>query len=593
MILWNAGESSQQEGKTVSVSSWPVEMKLPPGSQLPNGAPVPLDAVPQADGTVKLSNGSIIPADDVTLPDGIKLSMFLSVSGEALTPSATMPDGSAPARLGEWQVQFGMPSEAVISLPSVTWPFGFKVPKGTQRIDGSLVPEDAVPQSDGTLKLADGTVIIADDVILPDGMKLSVFLNLSGEDPTPAQSMPDGSKPSPAGGWRRQIGLPEVSVASISWPFGFKLPQGSQSLDGTQMPEDAVPQLDGSVKIISDGTIISAEDVILPDGMKLSALLKPSTVTPKPVEAMPDGSAPSKIGEWRYQLPSMPDLSLLSFRWLFGAMLPRGSQLSDGSLAPDGAVPQRDGTVQLSDGTTISAEDLTLPDGLKLSAVLNPSTESLHPAKSMPDGSAPAKLGSWLLQLRVLSTKASSFRWQFGFKLPQGSQRSDGSVIPDNAVPQPDGTVELEDGTVIPAEDVILPDGVTLSLLLNPSGKSPVAASTMPDGSAPVPVGEWALRLATPSMPTFSWLAGVKLPDGCQLPDGSPVPADAVPQADGTVLFADGTIIAAADVTLPDGTKLIDIEKPDVEKDSESTMPDGSKPPLKKQRTWRWIKYII
>ena len=92
---------------------------------------------------------------------------------------------------------------------------------------------------------------------------------------------------------------------------------------------------------------------------------------------------------------SKPSVSGGSFRWTFGAKLPLGCQMPDGSLIPEGAEPQPDGFVLIPGRSKIPATDVTMPDGILLSALLSATGEAPTPAATMPDGSKPAAMWSW------------------------------------------------------------------------------------------------------------------------------------------------------------------------------------------------------
>jgi hypothetical protein len=84
------------------------------------------------------------------------------------------------------------------------------------------------------------------------------------------------------------------------------------------------------------------------------------------------------------------ELSVSVFNWTAGKKLPWGSQMPDGSVVPHGAVPWPDGTVVLPGGGSIAWEDITLPDGVQLSSILQPGSAVTSPAATMPDGSKPS-----------------------------------------------------------------------------------------------------------------------------------------------------------------------------------------------------------
>lgn len=156
----------------------------------------------------------------------------------------------------------------------------------------------------------------------------------------------------------------------------------------------------------------------------------------------------------------------------------------------------------------------------------------------------------------------------------------------------------LPDGRSILAAAVTLPDGTALVDVITPNGEAPSKAATMPDGTIPNQFGAWpwsqwdSASMQGFAVTSFRWPSGMKLPSGSQLPDGSIVPDGAEPKPDGSVLFPDGGSVAAEDVTLPDGTKLIDVTASTSDSPQASaTMPDGSKPD--KQRVWRFIKWVF
>ena len=167
--------------------------------------------------------------------------------------------------------------------------------------------------------------------------------------------------------------------------------------DGSPVPEGAEPQPDGSVSI-PGRACIAWEDVTLPDGVKLDFVVKPGSEVPTPAANMPDGSQPSKPFGFGWfsrlskpSLPSLPDVSLPSFSWEVGTKLPQGCQMADGKPVPEGAEPQPDGTVVIPGLPSISWDDVTLPDGVKLSSIVTPGGEAPTPAAKMPDGKKPSK----------------------------------------------------------------------------------------------------------------------------------------------------------------------------------------------------------
>ena len=75
---------------------------------------------------------------------------------------------------------------------------------------------------------------------------------------------------------------------------------------------------------------MSWEDVTLPDGVKLAAVLQPGGAAPQPVARMPNGTRPSEkfgFGWWSTVFKaSIPKFSLPVFSWTSGAKLPTGCQ---------------------------------------------------------------------------------------------------------------------------------------------------------------------------------------------------------------------------------------------------------------------------
>ena len=101
-----------------------------------------------------------------------------------------------------------------VSLPSFTWEVGAKLPAGCQTADGKPVPEGAEPQPDGTVVIPGMPSISCDEVTMPDGVSLASIVKPGAEAPTPADKMPDGSKPSKqfGFGWWSTISTPPVSL---------------------------------------------------------------------------------------------------------------------------------------------------------------------------------------------------------------------------------------------------------------------------------------------------------------------------------------------------------------------------------------------
>ena len=199
--------------------SWTFGAKLPLGCQLPDGSVIPEGAEPQPDGFVLIPGRGEVPATNVTMPDGIQLSAILKETGEAPTPAPTMPDGTEPAVMWGWagEYSFGWPQfpKPSMSGGSFTWKFGAKLPLGCQLPDGSFIGEGAEPQPDGFVLIPGGRKVPASDVTLPDGILLSALLNATGEAPTPAPTMPDGSKPAAMWSWYTSGGAPGALLAGI------------------------------------------------------------------------------------------------------------------------------------------------------------------------------------------------------------------------------------------------------------------------------------------------------------------------------------------------------------------------------------------
>lgn len=313
--------------------------------------------------------------------------------------------------------------------------------------------------------------------------------------------------------------------ASFTWKIGAKLPAGSQKADGTVLPGNAEPQPDGTV-LIPGMASIEWGDVTLPDGIKLSSILAAGGKTPEPVAFMPDGSRPSqRVGfGWstnvdKSAVPGLSGLQRASFNWKIGAKLPKGSQRADGTVIPSNAVPQPDGTVIILGMASIAWDEVTLPDGIKLSSILVPNGLPLTPEVLMPNGTRPSQpVGfSWsdnvtnMSALELPEFEIPSFKWTVGAKLPPGSQKSDGTVLPGNAEPQPDGTVLIPGMASISWDEVTLPDGVKLDVLLQSGDdEEPTPEKTMPDGSDPSLRTAWAGSVyRKPSMPVIGMLGFV------------------------------------------------------------------------------------
>lgn len=172
----------------------------------------------------------------------------------------------------------------------------------------------------------------------------------------------------------------DASVTVWNVVAGSILPEGSQLLDGTPVPQGSQLQVDGSV-LLPDGTKLAAGEITLPGRVQLSTVLTTGgTVTVSSEEL--SGSIPSGT-------------PLPSFGWPVGMKLPGGSQLQDGSQVPTGAEPQPDGSVLLPDGSTVPAENVTLPDGTALTDVTRPTGAASVKAELMPDGSKPSPERRW------------------------------------------------------------------------------------------------------------------------------------------------------------------------------------------------------
>ena len=64
-------------------------------------------------------------------------------------------------------------------------------------------------------------------------------------------------------------------------------------------------------------------------------------------------------------------------------------------------------------------------------------------------------------------------------------------------------------------------------------------------GLRTVPEGGWTMFTQAPSQQTFSWPAGMKVPQGTMMHDGTSVPEGAEPQPDGTLKLPTGSVSPA------------------------------------------------
>ena len=175
-------------------------------------------------------------------------------------PSADDTSKLAPSQLSTDDIQKPASSKPTVqeggwtmytqtsSQQTFSWPTGMKVPQGTMTHDGTPVPEDAEPQPDGTLKLPTGSVIPAEGVVLPDGLKIIDVMKPTGEAPKPVASMPDGSKPSQQGGWEWTKWSTAVPSANV--------------MDAPLVSEQVVPKTEEPSKSTSPSDVLSTA---LPD----------------------------------------------------------------------------------------------------------------------------------------------------------------------------------------------------------------------------------------------------------------------------------------------------------------------------------------
>ena len=178
---------------------------------------------------------------------------------------------------------------------------------------------------------------------MPDGTKVTDATNPTGKTPTPVKKMPDGSKPSSVTtGWWTSLWT--VShMPSWRWPSGTKLPSGCQKLDGSRLPDGAEPQPDGYILLI-DGSRIPAEEVVMPDGTKVTDATNPTGNTPTPVKKMPDGSKPSSVttvtsGWWTAMWTSTAEPTMSPSTAYVRADVPSTSLPGGVSLCTDLSVP--------------------------------------------------------------------------------------------------------------------------------------------------------------------------------------------------------------------------------------------------------------
>ena len=59
------------------------------------------------------------------------------------------------------------------------------------------------------------------------------------------------------------------------------------------------------------------------------------------------------------------------FNWNASMKIPEGAQMPDGKPVPEGAMPQADGSVTIPGGASLKWGDITLPDGFKLTSIID------------------------------------------------------------------------------------------------------------------------------------------------------------------------------------------------------------------------------
>lgn len=79
-----------------------------------------------------------------------------------------------------------------------------------------------------------------------------------------------------------------------------------------------------------------------------------------------------------------------------GSALPEGSRMPDGSPVPVGAKQQPDGSVLLPDGSSVTSEEVSLPTGMKLSAVTTSAAPTAPVDSEAPE--SPSQVEKPLLQ---------------------------------------------------------------------------------------------------------------------------------------------------------------------------------------------------
>ena len=278
--------------------------------------------------------------------------------------------------------------------------------------------------------------------------KLTDVTGPSDDEPVAADKMPDGSKPKKGNwGWPKwgKPSMPRASFPSFGWPAGMKLPEGTQSADGTPL-DGAQPQEDGSVLLPDGVTSIPASDVVLPDGTKLTDVTVPSDDEPVAVDKMPDGSTPRKGGGWgwpKWGKPSMPALAA-------------GSVAAAAPSAPAHVAADKDPSTSTS-ATRLDDFRVSLPYGTLL---LPCSTIMLPNGTTIPEGETiPAD--TVLDDGTKLSASAVRVPSNGTVLVPAGSTLADGSVLSEGAICLPDHTYLLPNGTTLP-EDATIPHNTTL-----------------------------------------------------------------------------------------------------------------------------------
>lgn len=122
-------------------------------------------------------------------------------------------------------------------------------------LDGSPVPDGAVPQLDGSVLLPDGGTIKAGEVVMPDGVVLSDALNVSSTAPDPdlaSVSVPDGTL-------RSQIEI--LSMPGASLPSTDSIPLTQQPLEESQSSDAGPTPKSGQALSDTSAPLPAADDV--------------------------------------------------------------------------------------------------------------------------------------------------------------------------------------------------------------------------------------------------------------------------------------------------------------------------------------------